>query len=204
MISLPHKTIFVHIPKCAGQSVEAAFCADLGMDWGRHRHLLGCFQRPPTWAKDLPMALAHLTAAEYTAREFCPGALFETCFRFAVIRDPVERVVSAWRYLKTDRSFADFVAHALPALIAEDHYFHRTQRAFLYAPGSDRLLVDLVIPFSALGDGWDEVQRRSGVRAALPHRNRSETRKARPDISPQHRAIIERLYAEDYETFARF
>ena len=32
MISLFHETIFVHIPKCAGQSVEQAFLSDFELD----------------------------------------------------------------------------------------------------------------------------------------------------------------------------
>ena len=46
MISFPHKTIFIHIPKCAGQSVEETFLNDIGLDWRKHRHLFGCFKKP--------------------------------------------------------------------------------------------------------------------------------------------------------------
>ena len=31
MISHEHKTVFIHIPKCGGQSVETCFLDDLGL-----------------------------------------------------------------------------------------------------------------------------------------------------------------------------
>ena len=109
MISIHHKTIFVHIPKCAGQSIEAAFCADLGLDWDDHRHLLGCMQRPRSWDEALPNSLAHLTAHDYVEKAFCPPEMFEAYFKFAVVRDPVERLVSIWRYRKVALEFSEFV-----------------------------------------------------------------------------------------------
>ena len=33
MISLAHQCVFVHIPKCAGQSVETAFLNETSLAW---------------------------------------------------------------------------------------------------------------------------------------------------------------------------
>ena len=40
MISHKHKTVFVHIPKVAGQSVEQMYLADLGLNWSERAVLL--------------------------------------------------------------------------------------------------------------------------------------------------------------------
>ena len=40
MISKAHKTIFVHIPKVAGQSIETMFLNDLNLKWDERSKLL--------------------------------------------------------------------------------------------------------------------------------------------------------------------
>jgi len=53
MISHKHKTVFVHIPKVAGQSVEQMYLADLGLNWSERAVLLlrpkNCFTRAKNW-----------------------------------------------------------------------------------------------------------------------------------------------------------
>ena len=63
MISHKHKTVFVHIPKVAGQSVEQMYLADLGLNWSERAVLL---LRPKLNTEKGPERLAHLTAAQYT------------------------------------------------------------------------------------------------------------------------------------------
>ena len=201
MISIHHKTIFVHIPKCAGQSVEAAFCADLGLDWERHRHLLGCMQRPGSWSKDLPPRLAHLTAHDYVAKQFCPREMFADYFKFAVVRDPVERLISTWRYLPVKLGFSEFVEVRLPERMAEDHFFLRTQKAYLCDPETGALLVDEVVPFSELHARWPDIAERAGLKAPLGHRNRAPDAKPRPDVTDADRRRIQDIYADDYAFF---
>ena len=201
MISIHHKTIFVHIPKCAGQSVEAAFCEDLGLNWGKHRHLLACMQRPASWRKDLPQRLAHLTAHDYVDKNFCPPEMFRDYFKFAIIRDPVDRLVSAWRYLPLDAGFAEFVERDLPERMAEDHFFFRSQKRYLCEPRSGRLLVDEVVPFSDLARRWPMIAARAGVHAPLRHRNKAPSTKPEPVVSDSDRARIRDAYAEDYAFF---
>ena len=40
VISHEHRCVFVHIPKCAGQSIETVFLEDLGLDWSNRSILL--------------------------------------------------------------------------------------------------------------------------------------------------------------------
>ena len=92
MISFPHKTIFIHIPKCAGQSVEETFLNDIGLDWYKHRHLFGCFKKPLTWSNNFPDRLAHLTAYEYFDLDFINKETFSQFYKFSIVRDPLDRV----------------------------------------------------------------------------------------------------------------
>ncbi|MFK7944443.1 MAG: sulfotransferase family 2 domain-containing protein [Paracoccaceae bacterium] len=204
MISLVHRTLFVHVPKCAGQSVEQAFCEDLGLRWGKHRHLLGCMQRPGTWSKAYPGRLAHITAHQYTALDFCPQEMFDNFYKFAVVRDPVQRIVSMWRYLETELGFDEFVAEFVPEQLAAGHFFYQPQHIYLCAPQTQTLLVDHLIPFSRLAEEWPDVQRRSGIRAPLGHRNKSDGKAARPEVSAETCARIEEIYADDYALIDTF
>ena len=91
MISLQHKVIFIHIPKCAGQSIEETFLNDIGLDWENSRYLFGCFKKPPEWNNLLPERLAHLTAKEVVDFNFLPFKQFQEFYKFAVVRDPIDR-----------------------------------------------------------------------------------------------------------------
>ena len=59
MISIKHKTIFIHIPKCAGQSIEYLFLKDLGINWDQRINLL---LRSKKFNERGPERLAHLYA----------------------------------------------------------------------------------------------------------------------------------------------
>lgn len=204
MISLVHRTVFVHIPKCAGQSVEAAFCADLGLKWQKHRYLLGCFERPKGWSDALPERIAHLTAHEYTERNFLPKSMFRSFYTFAIIRDPVERAISMWRFLPYAESFERFVGDELPRRLDAGHFFYRPQAAYLTHPESGDVLVDHVIPFSTLSRHWPEVMRRAGISAPLEHRNAAPATRSLPDVTAAERDALQQLYSEDYDAFAAF
>src|SRR4051812_39230730 len=69
MISHEHRCIFVHIPKTAGNSVNRVF----GIGWQDH--------------KDLQRYHAEL-----------PAELFATYFKFAIVRNPWDRLLSDYNY----------------------------------------------------------------------------------------------------------
>ena len=62
MISEKYKTLFVHIPKTGGQSVEHFFLNLQNLDWNSRDKLL---LRENKFRNFGPERLAHLTAIEY-------------------------------------------------------------------------------------------------------------------------------------------
>ena len=201
MISFLHKTIFIHIPKCAGQSVEETFLNDIGLDWYKHRHLFGCFKKPSTWSNNFPDRLAHLTAYEYFDLDFIDKETFCQFYKFSIVRDPFDRVVSAWKDLtksidfnKKDINF--FILNILPKHVSEKNYFFKSQKAYLFDPKTDKILVDSIIKIDELESNWEKVKIATGIKLDLTYRNKSKDIKI--DVSENCKDIVKELYKEDY------
>ncbi len=196
MISLAHRTVFVHIPKCGGQSIEDAFCRDLGLSWHDHRALLLMHERPtaPRWKGSVPR-LAHLPASEYVTEGYLPKALWKSFFTFATVRNPFARLESQFFYRgKRDTSdFEEFITSVVPSRI--DNMMYRRQMRFLTAPPNG-VIVEKVFRLEDLDTAWDEIQERSGVTQDLPHRNKS-TREPL-EWTDAMRDLVRKTYASDF------
>jgi hypothetical protein len=173
MLSHHHRTIFIHVPKCAGQSVESAFLADLGLGWETRAPLLLRSNDHPELG---PPRLAHLLACDYVRLRYVPAEMFAAYYRFAVVRNPWSRVVSLYRHLGLDLSFRDFVGRWLPAEFdrrawTSGFWFVRPQVDYLHE--GDTLLVQDVVRFEDLAAEFPRIAAASGLHSSLPHVNRS-------------------------------
>ncbi|GKY88927.1 sulfotransferase family 2 domain-containing protein [Sinisalibacter aestuarii] len=201
MISHAHKTVFVHIPKCGGQSIEAAFLQDLGLNWKERAALL---LRPNDVPSLGPPRLAHLLARDYVALHYLSADLFERYFTFAIVRSPVARVLSSCNYLGHKKSLSHFVQHRLARAFEErdpftgDFYFLRPQVDYLNDAGGAALL-DRVYRLEELDGARDEIAARSGLATPIPHNNRSTPTAAQADLTQDDLAVIHALYKEDFD-----
>lgn len=171
MISHHHKTIFVHIPKAAGQSVEQMYLSDLGLDWSERASLL---LRPKTAQEAGPERLAHLTAEQYTALGYIDSEQFEAYFKWTLVRNPYYRALSCYHFLGHARvmSFETFVKKVIPQKINQQHFFYRPQYDYLH--GRDgRLLVDYVVHLERLNQELAFAKQKSGIeQQTMPHANK--------------------------------
>jgi hypothetical protein len=185
------RSIFVHIPKTAGVSVCEALYGTSVIGHARLRH----YQVVYDWA----------TYASY--------------FKFAFVRNPWDRLVSAYEFLRAggwhagDRrwaaehvtvygSFEAFVRKGLPRpeVMAWRHF--QPQRPFLADPLTGRIGVDFVGRFESLQADFRTIAERIGIRAELPHRNRSRAATPYRDAyTPATAAVVRRLYARDVDAF---
>jgi hypothetical protein len=196
MISLVHKVIFIHIPKCAGQSVEETFLNDLQLSWDDHRYLFGCFEKPTSWTKNIPGRIAHLTAKEILDFKFLPIEIFNSFYKFSIVRDPVQRLVSSWNYLVPEENFDDWVASKVLSGHKENNYFFKDQTDYLFDE-NNKLLVDDIIPFKTLGSSKHHFYNYLENVSALSHRNASKKRDI--FISQETTKLIKDLYKKDYK-----
>lgn len=96
MISHKFRTVFVHIPKTAGQSIETAFLNAHGLTWETRAPLLLRRNDDPAAG---PPRLAHLFAREYVALGHVTPRDFDAYHKFSVVRHPYDRAVSAYNYI---------------------------------------------------------------------------------------------------------
>lgn len=202
VISHKHRTIFVHIPKTAGQSVESVYLEDLGLTWDERERLA------LAWNDDRrlgPSRLAHLYADEYVAMGHISQSDYDSYFKFAVVRNPYDKLLSAYRYLDHKARLPLWLWLLWP--VGDDFHSpnrHRvSQRRFLY-DRDGKLLVDRVVRFENLSVEMPEViEQTIGSRRDLPRRNVTKKRSniARNGLNALHRFIIRLRYAEDFETF---
>lgn len=98
---LPRKAVFLHIPKTAGSSVHAYFMGLVGRA-GSGQLVMIDDQSPDT---RLSLARrARYVGGHFGARQL--ARLSGEAYRFTFLRDPLERLISAWRFATTTRAGA--------------------------------------------------------------------------------------------------
>jgi hypothetical protein len=196
------RCIFIHIPKCAGTSIEDVLWPHpRGEDelWGgfvdryNNRYQTG--------------GLQHLTAA--LVRDAVGSERFERYFKFTVIRNPWDRAVSQYVFMQRRPDLrelagiaedASFTAYLRAIAAAPAHVQWTAQERFLY-DADGRLLVDRIVRFETLDQQIAGVFARLGIEAELPHRNAGERGEARHYYDDESRALVAQLYAGDIERF---
>ena len=172
MLSHHHKTIFVHVPKCAGQSVEMAYLGDLGLTWETRAPLLLRFNDRSELG---PPRLAHLLAKDYVKFHYVSNELFERYFKFAIVRNPWSRAVSLYKHLDFNMPFKSFATDWLAGEFAlaeksKIFWFIRPQRDFLTDQG--KTIVDDILRFEDLASEFGRIRRVTGLKSQLPHVNK--------------------------------
>lgn len=212
-ISHPHRTIFVHVPKTGGTSVEFV----LGMhgekaDIGIRPYFNQQLDREHLYGQDLQ----HMTAAALRDALRQEG-VFERYFKFSIVRNPWDRLVSvfAWSNQKwakgqelSDGEFEGSVRQLYGLFVASrtqgqplriaPHF--RPQVHFL-VDRERRTLVDFVARYENLRPDWEQIRRKIGIQADLPLRMRSHHRPYRSYYSAATRAMVAELYADDIAAF---
>lgn len=214
IINHSHRFVFVHVPKAAGTSVtghlsELTNYCDLeigGTAFGEK--VQGAYARrfgitKHSTARDLRAVMGHVTWAKY--------------FKFAVVRNPFERCVSSFHFLRKWMGAGEFGEHLRRFETFEEYVLSdlwgkslgpdnilRPQMHWLRAgPTSTSLLVDYVCRVETLAVDLKHVYQAIGLRAdrensLIPHLNKSKADIAVTWNEAIKDRIIER-YMEDFE-----
>lgn len=154
------------------------------------------------------------------AKRFLYGAEFETMYKFAVVRNPYDRLVSAYLYvtkrsrkwkmfrlLGKQRAFYEFVSRlsdkwAQPNKLGNRHV--ATHTAPVIPDVSDekgRLLLDDLIPLEQLSERINGLEEQLGIPLGdIPRGNQGRLRSEyRSYYSSKCRSLVEKLYKLDIE-----
>ena len=189
--------IFIHVPKAAGTSISGAL-------YGR--------------------SLGHFAAR--TLHDYAPGD-YGKLFSFGVLRHPVDRLISSYRYVQSEgtrdgwvanrqeyqecnfANLARFLSHWLPPRLESgneqrlDNIF-RPQADFV-GDGHGSTLVDRLYRFEDLTERWPEIINHSLIQLApLAHKNKNTTaNRLRDALSTKQFDTILELYQRDYELWSQ-
>lgn len=181
-----HHCIFVHVTKTGGTSISK-----------------GLFGYLPY----------HYTAIDY--RVIYGRRTFRNYFKFCCVRNPWDRVYSAFRYLKaggwdeSDRVWAEsnlaeydefgpFVKQWLTPVNIRTHlHFHPQYHFICDAKGA--ILVDDLIYFETLNDDFTRIAKRLHIDAELGHHNANPGINYIDAYDSELRNIVADIYARDIE-----
>lgn len=176
MISNKYKCIYVHIPKCAGNSIEYAF----GHDRNR-KDILDINEQTYT-------DISHNTATEIKEHH-TNEEQWSSYFKFAIVRNPFDRLVSSYNFVcektkyrkfRDNMPFKDFVFRKgvfgntfSPSIIIKkrDKCCQRMPSHRYIYDENDNLLVDYVGKFENLQKEWDFICKQLKVKLELGHHN---------------------------------
>lgn len=155
MISHEHKCIFIHISKCAGSSIEAAFGIDLyKYDVADKINLYG-------WDKEFRGFLQHATPQQLLGNNLISKQEWDNYYKFIIVRNPWDRSYSDYKwlmreikkkdsfynYLNSSGNFKECLTDKTSIIYRGDHLYKQVDYFFV---NDKKINYDKVIRFEEL------------------------------------------------------
>ena len=215
MISHRHKLIFIHIPKCAGTSIEIALDLtppDAPFGYQDHRTLVD--HQPTSWKHLFSRTgiNSYLRKRKYrrhpnpSVNVAVDEQQFQEYIKFAVIRDPWSRVLSFYKSKKDASGDSNVDPHSKKL----DFYrFLQTNlgRGFLKSQlhwlqevdGS--LGVDTLLRFDSLQADWSSFMKDLGIELKLPHALHRKASTEHDLFTDKAALLVEQNYSAEIDRF---
>lgn len=203
MVEKKYKCIHVHIPKCAGTSIDYALHGKLPGGWNKKKKL---------WKQ-------HCTAKD-VKKHFASEEQWSNYFKFSIVRNPFDRIVSSYNWIcrkikpcgfRDFLLFNHFVFRTGPfkEVLNPDlthqarNRYHQIKPSIDYLFEDDILLVDYVGKFENLKDEWNFICEKLGAKIKLPHRNKlsRDDKHYRDYYNDETREFVSQTYKKDLEIF---
>jgi hypothetical protein len=158
MISEKYNTVFVHIPKTAGRSIDYVFIEAHGLTWETRAPLLLRANDDPSRG---PCFLTHLFAREYVECGHLSPERFASMFKFAVVRNPYDRFISEFRWRSAEEPQRRLTIDSLWAMKDAgpftDEGRHLARQIDFVTDRNGKIIVDEVLRFESLAEQLPKV-----------------------------------------------
>jgi len=200
MISDKHNYIFVHIPKCAGSSIEEVLLKneyDVSEEILNHKFWLNELSieiKKKFWIGNIEgvsPAPQHFTPAKYQCRF---PQKYNKYFKFAFVRNPWGKAVSEWKYfnkvVNLNLTFKESLSRRYPF---KDHELQQ----IIFAQGCD-----FIGRFENLQEDFNIICDKIGIpQQQLPRKNSTNHKHYTEYYDNETRSIVAQKYARDIEYF---
>lgn len=204
MISDRLNCVFIHIPKCAGTSIESAlWTPEEKTAENLFGGMLNKYQNPYQTG-----GMQHLKALQ--VRHIIGREKFDAAFKFTIVRNPFARAVSQFQYIKGLRFLRKYIGLGtkddfktyLQKIHKRTHIQWEPQVSFVY-DHQGRQMVDYVGRFEELQAAFQHICSELNLEAELPHKKKSEHKSVpyQSYYDEESIAYIEDVFADDLEVF---
>lgn len=211
MISHEHKCIFIHIPKCAGSSVEKAFNIDNSNNEANYNSLFG-------WCDENKFLMQHATPQQLLDSGLLTVNQWKTYYKFIIYRNSWSKSLSDYIYLfetsKILGKFSDYSkAYGVYYNKLHSDNSHKPiyegshllkQKDFFYLDG-DLIEYDSAFSLNDISLGFEKVARDLKLHPDFfnVHINKSTIRVKHYSLlyNSKRKKIIEKLYKDDIDFF---
>tara|TARA_R110001606_G_scaffold398874_1_gene579329 strand:- start:137 stop:730 length:594 start_codon:yes stop_codon:yes gene_type:complete len=181
--------VFVHIPKCGGRSIKKVFNIKTHDHYG-------------------------ISKLGFNPTNCCPKLALEDLFKFAFVRNPWDKFVSAYEYLKRGgipfydrpktltikKEYPEFKDFLLAKEVWQQWVFFYPQLEFITVDGS--IKTDFVGRFENFQNDFDLIcDQIDYSKVKLPHVNKTKHAHYTEYYNDQSIKIIARSFEEDIDTF---
>jgi Sulfotransferase family len=220
------KLVFIHVPKTGGTSIRAALDAAVGegAEWNtsgiwsallaspRRDELFRVFKR--FFPLKSPLLVAHQHLPACLIREFVSTEVWETYYKFAMVRNPWDYAVSMYHFLRqalpNEQGFLNRQHPDLAYLVRQCTTFEDWVRLMpMFEPdmtsfftdddGND--IVDYVARYENLEEDFARLCERVGINAQLPRLNTSSREAYRDYYTAETKILVARHFSRDIERF---
>ncbi len=224
MISHKHKFIFIHVPKCAGTSIERQFGhIDLYDNRNKQDHRTIRMIENPVFLSDILQSRDNMkeyfkrwvhnfriVSSNPNNRITVSSSQYENYFKFTIIRNPFDRTFSCYKGIMRDQihlaergitnkslSFRDYVINFLykdPLLRSQLYYIENNKQ---------RIPMDFIVRFEKLDEDMKEVYKRIGVPyQPLPHELKGGGFDYKGYYDDEIKELVHDYYRKEIELFS--
>lgn len=215
-ISYQYKTIFIHIPKCAGTSVEKILGTASEEEFFSHNRIY--------FTKGITVERSKFTSDEYMKcvsktpqhlnfielKKILPSEVFNSFDKFTVVRNPFSRVVSEYKYHLANNSLPDIISFSSVLNYLKTDGFYKTHRFDGHLDTQTSFLVNengeldssvKIFKFENINECFNELYKISPIKHPIHARKNAGTDDYKEYYTQEFADIVREYYKEDFINF---